>query len=211
MASALLLFSALTYTDPSGRPAGKAIELIAAILERAGLPYEIKCYPGARLMANLRDGSSHVAMLIRHPDIVESVIYGQQPMAFLQLDGFRQAQTPPLGSIENTRGKAVILLRGYGYGGWIDFFKDPANRLSPSYADSRAAAFKMLTSGHGEYLIDYADPAAVALGDNGAGLRVEPLARLPTYFLVSRKAPDAERLLSHIEDTFRDMGARPVN
>lgn len=205
-------FPPLTYTDANSRPAGKAIDLVTAILTRAGLAFEIKCYPGARLMASLRDGSAHVAMLIRHPDIVDSVLYGRLPMAYLELDAYRLATTSPLGSIENSQGKSVILLRGYGYGGWSDFFKDPANGLTLSYADSRAAAIRMLASGHGDYLIDYADPAALALAQAAVPwLRTETLARLETYFLVSRNAPDAERLLRRIEDIFATMGAKPVN
>ncbi|MGE5476229.1 MAG: substrate-binding periplasmic protein [Bacteroidales bacterium] len=205
-------FPPLTYTGSDGRPAGKALELLTAILDRAGLPYEIKCYPGARLMASLRDGSTHVAMLIRHPDVVDAVHYGRLPMAYLELDAYRLAGTAPLGGIENVRRHSVILLRGYGYGGWIDFFKDPANGLRLSYADSRDAAIRMLAGGHGEYLIDYADPAAMALAQAAApGLRAESLVRLETYFLVSKKAPDALGLLRRIEDIFAHMGAKPVN
>lgn len=205
-------FPPLTYTGADGRPAGHATELLRDILTRTGLPFDMKCYPGARLMASLRDGNAHVAMLIRHPDIVDSVLYGRLPMAYLELDAYRMATTPPLGAIENTRGKSVILLRGYGYGGWIDFFKDPANGLRLSYADSREAAIRMLASGHGDYLVDYADPAALALARTAApGLRTEALTRLATYFLVSKKAPDAAALLRRIEDIFTQMGARPVN
>lgn len=205
-------FPPLTYTDARGRPAGKAVDLVGAILARAGVEYEIACYPGARLMASLRDGSAHVAMLIRHPDILDAVQYGTQPMAYLDLTAYRMAATPPLGRIDNSRGKSVILLRGYGYGGWIDFFKDPTNGLMLSYADSRAAAIRMLSSGHGDYLIDYADPAALALAQTQApGLHSESLVRLETYFLVSKKAPDATGLLRRIEDIFTQMGAKPVN
>lgn len=205
-------FPPLTYTDSAGRPAGKAIDLITAILTRAGMDFEIKCYPGARLMSSLRDGSAHVAMLIRHPDILDSVLYGSQPMAYLQLDAYRLTPTRPLAGIRNSRGKSVILLRGYGYGGWIDFFKDPANGLKLSYADSRAAAFKMLSSGHGDYLIDYADPASLALGQSSVpGLQIETLTRLESYFLVSKDAPDAANLLRRIESIFTEMGAKPVN
>ena len=205
-------FPPLTYTDAQGQPAGKAIDLVKAILVSAGLPFEIKCYPGARLMASLRDGSSHVAMLIRHPDILDSVHYGRLPMAYLELGAYRMTGAPPLGAIEKTRGKSVILLRGYGYGGWIDFFKDPANALRLSYADSREAAFRMLSSGHGDYLVDYSGPAALALARSSVpGLDAEVLTRLETYFLVSKKAPDADALLRRIEGIFAQMGAKPVN
>lgn len=205
-------FPPLTYTDTRGQPAGKAIDLVKAILDRAGLPFEIKCYPGARLMASLRDGTSHVAMLIRHPDVVGSVHYGRLPMAYLELDAYRMAATPPLGGIENTRGKSVILLRGYGYGGWIDFFKDPGNGLRLSYADSREAAIRMLANGHGDYLMDYSDPAALALAQTTVpGLSAEMLTRLDTFFLVSKKVPDGAALLRRIEDIFAQMGAKPVN
>ncbi len=204
-------FPPLTYTGPDGHPSGKAIELVSAILRRAGLDYEIKCYPGARLMASLRDGSSHVAMLIRHPDILDSVQYGHLPMAYLDLDAYRLGTTPPLEGIEKVRGRSVILLRGYGYGGWIDFFKDPANRVNVSFADSREAAIRMLASGHGDYLIDYADPAALALARSSlTGLQSETLVRLESYFLVSNRAPNPPALLRRIEDAFRQMGARPV-
>lgn len=205
-------FPPFTYTGIDGRPTGKAIELVTAILTRAGLPFEIQCYPGARLMASLRDGSSHLAMLIRHPDVTEAALYGHLPMAYLELDAYRLAATPPLGGIENTRGKSVIVLRGYGYGGWIDFFKDPDNALRLSYADSREAAFRMLSNGHGDYLVDYSGPAAQALARSAVpGLDAEVLTRLETYFLVSRKAPDADALLRRIEGIFTQMGARPVN
>lgn len=205
-------FPPLSYTDDSGKAAGKAMDLITALLDRAGLPWQATCYPGARLMTSLRDGTAHIAMLIRHPDLADSVLYGQLPMAYLDLEGFRLASQPPLGGMKNTRGKSVILLRGYGYGGWIDFFKDPANNIRISYADSHQAAFRMLGNGHGDYLVDYRDPALRAQDDTPTlQLRSETLARLETYFLVSKNAPDAAGLLRRIEDGFRQTGAKPVN
>lgn len=205
-------FPPLSYTDESGRAAGRAMDLLAAILDRAGIPWQAKCYPGARLMASLRDGTADVAMLIRHPDITDAVLYGRLPMAYLDLDGYRLASRPPLGGIENTRGKSIILLRGYGYGGWIDFFKDAANGIQISYADSHPAALRMLASGHGDYLVDYREPAAKAVAETAEPeLQRELLTRLETYFLVSKKAPNAERLLWRIEEGFKQMGARPLN
>ncbi|MBC7950902.1 MAG: transporter substrate-binding domain-containing protein [Rhodospirillaceae bacterium] len=205
-------FPPLSYTDENGKAAGKAMDLIAAILDRAGLPWEAKCYPGARLVTSLRDGTAQIAMLIRHPDLADAALYGQLPMAYLDLEGFRLASRPPLGSMENIRGKSIILLRGYGYGGWIDFFKDPANHIRISYADTHQAAFKMLGNGHGEYLVDYREPALLAQDDTPTlHLRSETLARLETYFLVSKKTPDAGTLLRRIEDGFKQMGAKPVN
>lgn len=205
-------FPPLTYTDEQGHAVGKAVELISAILEQAGLPFEVKCYPGARLLAGLRDGSTHVAMLIRHPELMDAVQYGALPMAYLDLRAYRLATTPPLGDIRNVRGKSVVVLRGYGYGGWIDFLKDPANHLVLSFADSRAAAIRMLSRGHGDYLLDYADPAGQALTlASVSDLRAESLVRLETYFVVSNKGPNATALLRRIEDIFTGMGARPVN
>jgi|AGTN01.3.fsa_nt_gi Bacterial extracellular solute-binding proteins, family 3. len=206
-------FPPITFTNAAGAADGSAIALLGAILDQAGLAWEAdRCVPGARLMANLRDGSTHVAMLIHHPDIAQSVIYGQLPMAHLDLDGYRLARTPPLGGIEALRGKRAILLRGYGYGGWIDFFKDPANAIAISYADSHQAALRMLVSGHGDYLVDYREPARQALAGTALPqVRREALARLETYFLVSRKAPGAEALLRTIEDGFRRLGAKPIN
>lgn len=205
-------FPPLSFTNPHGAADGSAIALIAAILDQAGLAWEAKCLPGARLMASLRDGSAHVAMLIRHPDIAGAALYSQSPMAYLDLDGYRMAGTPPLADMDSLRGKRVILLRGYGYGGWSEFFKDPRNAMQISFADSHQAAFRMLASGHGDYLLDYREPAMRALGDAvPPGLQHELLARLECYFLVSKKAPDAEALLRRIEDGFQRMGAKPLN
>lgn len=205
-------FPPLTYSDVDGRAIGSAVDLISDILKRAAVPFEVKCYPGARLLAGLRDGSTHVAILIRHPELADAVRYGTLPVAYLDLRAYRLAATPPLGDIRHSRGKSVIVLRGYGYGGWIDFFRDQDNHLTLSYADSRQAAIRMLASGHGDYLLDYADPATPALAQASLpDLRSESLARLDTYFLVSKKAPDGAALLRRIEDIFARMGAKPVN
>ncbi|MBC7905638.1 MAG: transporter substrate-binding domain-containing protein [Rhodospirillaceae bacterium] len=205
-------FPPLSYTDSAGKPSGKAVTLVTTILDRAGLPWEAKCYPGARLVASVRDGTAHVAVLIRHPELADAALYGHLPMAYLDLEGYRLSSQPPLGRMENTRGKSIILLRGYGYGGWIDFFKDPANNIHISYADTHQAAFKMLNNRHGDYLVDYRDPASLALGETRVPhLRHELLTRLETYFLVSKKAPDADILLRRIEDGFKQMGAKPIN
>lgn len=201
-------FPPLTYTGGDGRATGRAVELVSVILERAGLEYQVTCYPGARLMASLRDGSVQVAMLIRHPELLSSVQYGALPMARIDLRAYRRAGTTPLGRVENSRGNRVVVLRGYGYGGWIDFFRDPANNVTVSYADSREAAVRMLSGGHGDYLIDYVPPEV--LGAEDEAFLVETLTRLDTYFVVSNKAPNPTALLRRIEDIFADMGARPV-
>lgn len=204
-------FPPLSYSDPEGRPTGRVVEMVAGLLRRIGMEWSGQCYPGARLMASLKDGTADFATLIRHPEIIDHTLYGRLPVALIDLDAWRRKDRPPVGGIEGLKGKSVIVLRGYGYGGMIDWLKDPANGLTLNYADSHAAALKMLANGHGDYLVDYRGPAETAQAENQLpGLEREVLRRLDVYFVVSKKAPQAELLLHRLEEAFKASGARPV-
>lgn len=203
-------FPPLSFTDSRGKAAGRAVDLLSGILYRQGIDVDDSgCLPGARLMNSLKDGSVHVAMLIRHPDLADGVLYGSLPMTYLDLDAYHLPGRAYLGSMQAVTGRSLILMRGYGYGGWIDFFRDPANGNRVSYADNRQTAFRMLAQGHGDYLIDYRHPVELTIKDNGKVER-ESLTRLETFFVVSRKAPDADNLLRRIEEEFLRQGAHPV-
>jgi polar amino acid transport system substrate-binding protein len=204
-------FPPFTYSDGNGKPAGMVLDLTTRLLDRLGLKWRAECFPGARLMSTLRDGTSDVAMIIRHPDVVGAAHYGHLPLMYLNLSAYRLPGKPPLGSFEASRHKSLILLRGYGYGGWSDFFQEPGNGIVVQYADSHPAALRMLASGHGDYLIDYREPAAAALQQTAlAGIRGEILARLPVYFVVSHKTAGGETLLRRLEDAFRAEGGQPL-
>lgn len=187
-------------TDVSGSMA----EIIRKTLDRAGIDYVLNGLPPKRLYKNLADGTTHIWMGIKGvPDYDGQVLYSNIQTEEIDVCLYTLADKPLLNSLDELKGKKVITIRGYGYGGMIKFLEDPANNITADPTDGHELAFKKLLKGRADYLLDYKQPAEIMIKkEKLTGLKNRSLKNIKVQFIISKKAPDAENLLKKIDAAY---------
>jgi polar amino acid transport system substrate-binding protein len=189
-----------TRRDERGEPDNPLLRLAAVLFAKAGIPWHGKAYPAARMFEHLRNGSAEFSMLVKAPALRDCCLVSQKPVASTDLRIYRRAETPPVRAREELAGKSVITILGYSYGGLLSFIDDKKNGIVNNVAETHESAFAMLERGRADYLIDYTGPATEVLaGRSSKNMKFDVLDRLEIYLVLSRKRPDAQKLMSRLE------------
>ncbi len=192
-----------TRRNEQGEPDNPLLRLAAVLFAKAGIPWHGASYPAARMFEHLRKGSAEFSMLVKAPSLQECCLLSQKPVANTELRIYRRAEQPAVKSREELLGKRVITILGYSYGGLLAFIDENGkknNGIVNNVAETHEAAFAMLERERADYLIDYTGPATEVLAARPVkNLKFDVLDRLEVYLVVSRKRPDAEKLMARLE------------
>jgi ABC-type amino acid transport substrate-binding protein len=176
------------------------LRVAAVLFEKAGIPWQGKDYPAARMFNQLRDGTSQFSMLVKAPALQDCCLLSKAPVTSSELRVYRTADKPPIRSDEDLVGKRVIIIRGYSYGGLLKFITDPVNKITTHSAVRHDIAFSMLEAKRGDYLLDYTGPAAEVLAVQPiADVQSDVLSRQDVFLVLSRSYPDAPAMLARLE------------
>ena len=195
------------FTDPNGTPHGFLIELMNQVTQKAGYELEAFSYPAKRMAYMLINGEADIWLGVSTiPDFKGRTLIGKTEVLNVVLNIYSIGNKKALLDKEDFSGHSIIVLRGYSYGGLINFIKDPANRVTYYETGSHESAFKMLKNGRADYLLDYCIPADRTMDIvKIPGLKSARLSSLPLKFVVSKKTPDALNVLMEIEDAYRAL------
>jgi ABC-type amino acid transport substrate-binding protein len=189
-----------TKLDKQGLPANPLLRVAEILFSRAGLTWQAHPYPATRMFETLRSGTANFSMLVKSPALDQCCLVGHKPVAKTELRVYHTAATPPVSSRTDLRGKNVIVIRGYSYGGLLAQLSAPGSGVTLEHAVSHQAAFTMLEHGRADYLLDYSGPAREILeGRPGINLQHETLDRLEVYLVLWRGFPDAEATMARLE------------
>lgn len=200
-----------TRLNDRGEPDNPLLHVAALLFGKAGIPWQGKGYPAARMFNHLRDGTAQFSMLVKAPALQECCLFGAVPVASAEIRVYRAADTPPIRTNADLAGNRVITIRGYSYGGLLNFITDPNNRITNHAAIRHDIAFSMLEAGRGDYLLDYAGPATEVLAAQPvAGVRFDVLSRQNVYLVLSRSYPDAPAVLSRLEAILATLNVEDI-
>lgn len=189
-----------TTRNAQGLPANPLLKTADAIFARAGLPWRAHPYPAARMFETLRNGNANFSMLVKSPALEQCCLIGRKPIAGTELRVYHAPGKPPIAKSDDLRGKSVILIRGYSYGGLLPRLSAADSGVTVYTAVTHQAAFTMLERGRADYLLDYAGPAAEILAERpGLNLHHEALERLDVYLVLWRGYPNAEATMARLE------------
>lgn len=189
-----------TQLDAKGLPANPLLKAADAIFARAGIPWQAHPYPAARMFETLRNGTANFSMLVKSPALEQCCVVGRKPVAGTELRVYHGVGKPAIRSRDDLRGKSVILIRGYSYGGLLAQLTAPDSGVAVQSAVSHQVAFDMLERGRADYLLDYSGPAREILAARpGLDLRHETLERLDVYLVLWRGYPNAEATMARLE------------
>lgn len=189
-----------TRLNDRGQPDNPLLRVAAALFAKAGIAWHGKDYPAARMFNHLQDGTAQFSILVKAPALQGCCLSSRVPVTSSELRVYRAAGKPPIRSKEDLAGKRVITIRGYSYGGLLAFIDEPANKIANHAAVRHDIAFSMLEAGRGDYLLDYAGPAAEVLAAQPIpGVQSDLLSRQDVFLVLSRSYPDAPAVLARLE------------
>jgi len=196
-----------TFTNAQGQADGQLIRLLQTVMPKAGLQWRAASYPANRLFSNMKEGSTHLSILVRVPTLEECCIYSKLALGGDELRAYAIGDKPPIKSKEDLIGKNIIVLRGYSYSGLINFINDPKNRISTEVAATHEPAFEMLAAGRADYVLNYGEASEKALAAKPAiaNLRYDVVEKVYRYLVIAKSYPDAEATLGRIEAAMKTV------
>ena len=195
------------FTDEKGNPQGFLFELMKQVTKQAGYELEAFSYPAKRMAYELLSGGADVWLGVATiPGFEDQTLIGKTEIINVRLNIYYIGDKKAIRSKEDFSDKSIIGLRGYSYGGLIQFIINPANRVTYYETVSHEAALKMLKAGRADYLLDYRIPVERTLKTiEVPGLKFVELSSVPLKFVVSKKVPDAPELLKELEDAYKEL------
>lgn len=192
-------FKPFFYTDFDGQVKGILVKLGTDIISTAGYDLEYVIQPPKRVPIALDEGN--VDVWVGLTDILKEVSYvGDSVVATMNFTSYTIGPKQSIKSPQDLIGKKIVILRGYSYGGWINFIKDNKENIEYYEVNSQEAAVKFLKAGRADYLLSY--KAAI-----DELMSVYPIKNLSAQLIssfdmriaVSRKHPKAKELLAELE------------
>jgi len=206
----LVDFPPFATIDKSGKYSGIMVELLEKVLKRAEISYEVAPFPQKRLFKNLATGETDIYMGVKGVPYYEGkVLFSDVAVCDIDLRAYCLKKTPPIQARHQLKGKSIIVIMGYGYGGLIGYLKDPANRITLDPTATHVLAFRKLKAKRAQYVLDYRRPATMAIDNEKMTENVDftSIAKLNIYFIVSKKAPEAQRLMKRMEEAYQALKA----
>lgn len=204
-------FTPVFYTDADGIPQGLLVDLARQVVPAAGYQLEMQSLPVKRMANSLIKGKIDLWAGLKTLEGFEGHTYaGDSILLQICLNAYTLGEVPAISKKEDLNHKMIIGLRGFSYGGWITYLKDPANDIDFIEVDSHQSALKVLErnnkTGAKCYLLDYEQPVNKALRTYSvANLKKNPLSCLDAYFVVSQKTPNAKTVLDRLESTYKEL------
>ncbi len=206
----VLDFPPFCVIHKTGEYTGILVEVLEKVLKYDGISYTITGMPPKRLYTGLSTGEVDIYMGVKGvPLYAGKVVFSDSVVADIDLRVYSRKGAPVVQSLEQLKGKKIMVLMGYGYGGLIRFLKDPKNRITLDPTADHITAFRKLRAGRADYVLDYRRPASKAIEEVGLkDFDYGSILKLDVYFIVSKKTPGAEEFMDKIENLYQALKAR---
>ena len=189
-------------------PEGPYIDFLKDVLNMVGEKYRIVGYPPARLYHNLAIGKTNIWMGTKGVAAYEGkVIVSPEKITDIHLRVYAIGNKPLPKSMEDLKGKTLIAIFGYNYGGVVKYLTDPANNITLDTASTHELALRKLFGGRADYLLDYKEPVEKTLKGMSPlpDLRYSELSKIELYFNISKSTPNAEALMQKMMDAYHAL------
>lgn len=186
---------------------GIYLDIMEKTLEHANLDYRLDVYPTKRLYRNLAKGETELFLGIKgSPEYDDNVLYSNIVISQIQMRIYALQDTPLPKNKEDINGHKIITMRGYGYGGLVNYFSDPQNNIGVTTTTQHRSSFLMLKNKRADYVINYKYPSETALADlKVPGLKYTNFYSANVYFIVSKETPNAKSILNALETSYLDL------
>ena len=200
-------FPPVFSTNTAGKPEGVLIDLTGKVLEKAGYNWNATSFPVKRMARNLVTGDIDLWVgLATLPVFQGKTLIGDSEVLKITLQSYTIGVKPPIKSKESLSGKKIIIIKGYSYGGWINYITNSENSVAFTGTQNHTSAFKMLQAGRADYLLNYKLPSDTVLKKMAVpNLHYNTISQFGAHFVVSKKTYKAETLLMNIERAYEQL------
>ncbi len=179
---------------------GTLLNLLKKVLNKTGVEYPVQGFPPSRLYNNLKVGNVDIWLGIKGVKAYDKeVLYSKASPAAIDLRIFTRGDVIIPLKKKDLNGKSIIVIRGYSYGGFIDYLKNPINKIKIYPTNNHYQAIRMLKAKRANYLLDYKRPANWTGKVLSSDLTDKSLKTINLYFIVSKKSKDHVKLMKMIE------------
>ncbi|TDT43403.1 polar amino acid transport system substrate-binding protein [Halospina denitrificans] len=195
------------YTNSEGEASGYLAKLSKQVFQEMGLPVHYQQHPASRLYHQLKTGDTALTMgPAGLHQLRRAALESQEPAITLTLAIYHRQDTDPVFSVENLKGKRVVLMQGYSYGRLRRFFEEEADNMQINYARTHVSALKMLLYERADYLLNYQIPAETVIARNGlSGLKGQVIGKTPIHLFVSRQTDGAQQIIEQWDHHLRKL------
>lgn len=193
--------------NDAGSSSGVFLNILKKTLQHAKLDFNLDIYPTKRLYRNLGTGETQLFLGIKGPaEYNKKVLYSTTAVSQIQMRVYAIGDTPLPLAKEDINNHRIITMRGYSYGGLINYFTDPKNNIEVTSTTKHLSSFLMLKNNRADYVINYKQPSEMAL----ASIKIPDLKYSSFYdakihFIVSKSTPNAEQILDKLEQAYLEL------
>ena len=183
--------------DKNGQPAGFTVDLLQAIAGAMDMQPDIRLGPWAQVHDDLLAGRIDMTLGMSNSDDREKIFDFTSPHTIVQHAIFARKDSPVVNSLEELRGKKVLLHRN---GIMHERLKKLGFEKDLVFTDTPAGALRLLASGEHDYAVVALLPGMYIIRENELGNLV-PVARNVASFRFSFAVKEGNtELLSHLNE-----------
>ncbi|MGM0571106.1 substrate-binding periplasmic protein [Marinobacter sp.] len=206
--AAFIEFPPLATRNDNGQPEGSFIRMTEQVAQRAGYSIQWQELPIGRVYLYLEQGE--IDLWPGSAGVPELAGFTRETpfsAGSIQLNAYSRNDTGAIESLEELRGKRLILIRGYTYFRLLDELKaDPDTYVT--IAPDHASAIRMLAFRRGDYLINFQAPMDATLARTPLpGLVQTNLLSWPLGFIFSTAAPGTETMIREFSRAWSELQA----
>lgn len=192
------------YTGPTGQAEGYLIDLIHELASSSGYQVKPILLPPKRAVRMVAAGE--VDLWFGLPNIAiykDRVLISKHPIEQLNLRVYSPKPIPDFQGKDQLVGKSIVVMRGYTYGGFINFLNDPLNKISLFKVSDHHQGLRVLVGRNMDYLIDYQRTVdRVMHKANVPPLYSRELSSIDVYLTVFRGLQDAKKIMANLEGAY---------
>lgn len=195
------------YTDEKGKAQGHLIDLANNIAREAGYAIDYIPLPTKRALLSVANGEVDLWFGLSTIDVYkDNVLISEHPIDRLELRVYSTKDMKDFHDKRDLIGKSVVILRGYSYGGLLDFIEDPANKIYTIRVTSHDQALSVLATRNIDYMIDYARIVESAREKYPVqNLKSRVLSTLDVHINLSKKMENAEKVLERLDKAYKKI------
>lgn len=202
-------FPPIEYQNADGEAAGLFIDLTRRVAEEAGYTPEFIYLPVGRIYLYLKSGTIDVwPGLTGIPSLSQDVLESWVSPIPVQLSAWYVAGTPPPTHLDDLRGKSLIVIGGYTYGGLLERLQSYED-VRITEAPNHRSGIDMLKRKRGDYLLDYRQPVLEILTEPSDRVMRDTEVRTRNgAWLFSLANPKASILRDEFDDAYLRLAER---
>jgi len=194
------------YGTVNNKPHGLLIDITRKVFDELSLSYKERAMPTKRLFTSLKRGRVQIWCGIKIKELQDKVWSGSKALHHLSLNLYSLSE--PMNKVKKSdlKGKKVILLLGYNYGGWGDYIRNKKNGVNFIDVKRHDDALRLLKKGRYQYLLNYRAPMNIALKKLPIPeLKQSNINELPIVFNVTKSMKDGKQLLTRLESKLVEL------